>query len=105
MPPCRSSPRPGSPYGMHCPLRVTEGAEKMAFTSAGNLSRLFRQHYGVSFQANLERLGLENAAELLKTTQLPVSRVARRVGYKDVSRFGQHFQRHHGRTPGEWRKR
>lgn len=105
MPPCRSSPRPGSPDGMHCPLRLTEGAEKVAFTSAGNLSRLFRQHHGVSFQANLERLGLENAAELLKTTQLPVSRVARRVGYKDVSRFGQHFQRPDGRTPGAWRKR
>ena len=92
-------------FRMHCPLRLTEVAEKVAFTSAGNLSRLFRQHHGVSFQAYLQKLRLEKAAELLKTTQLPVSRVARRVGYKDVSRFGQHFKRHHGHTPGEWRKR
>ena len=71
MPSCRSSPRLGSLYGMHCPLCLAKVAEKVAFTSAGNLSRLFRQHYGVSFQANLQKLGLEKAAELLKTRSSP----------------------------------
>lgn len=92
-------------FRMHCPLRLTEVAKNVAFTSAGNLSRLFRQHHGVSFQAYLQKLRLDKAAELLRSTRLPVARIAKRVGYRDVSRFGQHFKRQHGRTPGEWRKR
>lgn len=92
-------------FRMHCPLRLTEVARTVAFTSAGNLSRLFRQHHGVSFQACLQKLRLEKAAELLTTTRLPVARIAKRVGYRDVSRFGQHFKRHHRQTPCEWRKR
>jgi len=30
-------------------------------------------------------------------------RIARRVGYRDVSRFGQHFKRRFGSTPVEYR--
>jgi AraC family transcriptional regulator len=70
-----------------------------------HLSRLFRQRYGVSFQNYVLRLRLEKAAELLQSTQLPVARVALRVGYRDVSRFGQHFRRSYRCTPSAWRAR
>lgn len=90
-------------FRLHCPLKLSEVASKVAFTSAGNLSRLFRQHHGLGFQAYLQRLRMEKAAELLRTTRISVARVARRVGYRDVSRFGQHFRRHHGQTPRSWR--
>ena len=92
-------------FRLHCPLKLTEVARKIAFTSVGNLSRLFRQHRGLSFQAYLQKLRLEKAAELLRSTRLSISRVSKRVGYRDVSRFGQHFKRQYGRTPGEWRPR
>jgi AraC-like DNA-binding protein len=92
-------------FRLHCPLKLGEVARQIAFTSAGNLSRLFRQHHGLGFQAYLQKLRLEKAAELLATTRLPISRIAKRVGYRDVSRFGQHFKRHHGHTPGGWRRR
>ena len=91
-------------FHLHTPVKLTEVATKVAFTSAGNLSRLFRQYYGLGFQAYLQKLRLEKAAELLVTTRLSIARIASRVGYRDVSRFGQHFKRHHGQTPGEWRK-
>jgi len=90
-------------FRMHCPLRLTEVAKTVAFTSAGNLSRLFRQHHGVSFQAYLQKLRLEKAAELLRTTKLPVTSIARRVGYRDVSRFGQHFKRLYDLSPANYR--
>jgi AraC-like DNA-binding protein len=32
-----------------------------------------------------------------------VARIARRVGYQDVSRFGQHFKRQFNKTPVAWR--
>jgi AraC-like DNA-binding protein len=85
------------------PLRLGDVAAKVAFTSAGNLSRLFRRHYGLSFQAYLQKLRLEKAAELLATTRLPIARIAKRVGYRDVSRFGQHFKRNFGKAPSDWR--
>jgi two-component system response regulator YesN len=92
-------------FRMHCPLRLSEVAAKVAFTSPGNLSRLFRQHHGISFQGYLQKIRLEKAAELLRATRLPVARIARRVGYRDVSRFGQHFKRDFGTPPNVWRKK
>lgn len=90
-------------FRMHCPLRLTEVARTVAFTSAGNLSRLFRQHHGVSFQAYLQKLRIDKAAELLRCTRLPIARIAKRVGYHDVSRFGQHFKRIFEQPPSLYR--
>lgn len=90
-------------FRLHCPLKLTEVARTVAFTSPGNLSRLFRRRHGLSFQAYLQKLRLEKAAELLRHTRLPVSRISRRVGYRDVSRFGQHFKRLFQATPVEYR--
>ena len=90
-------------FRLHCPLKLTQVASKIAFTSPGNLSRLFRQQHGLSSQAYLQRLRLEKAAELLRTTRLPIARIAKRVGYRDVSRFGQHFKRLFGATPAAYR--
>ncbi|MBB5034670.1 FCD domain-containing protein [Prosthecobacter vanneervenii] len=90
-------------FRLHCPLKLTEVAREIAFTSPGNLSRLFRRRHGLSFQAYLQKLRMEKAAELLSHTRLPVSRIARRVGYRDVSRFGQHFKRAFDATPVEHR--
>jgi len=91
-------------FRLHCRLRLSEVAAKVAFTSAGNLSRLFRLRYGMSFRAYLLGLRLEKAAELLASTRLPVGTIARRVGYRDFSRFGQHFKRRYGVEPRQWRK-
>jgi AraC-like DNA-binding protein len=91
-------------FRFHAPLLLREVAAHVAFTSAGNLSRLFRIHYGLSFQGYLQKLRLEKAAELLKQTQMPVSNICQRVGYRDLSRFGQHFKRRFGKPPAAWRK-
>lgn len=90
-------------FRLHCPLTLTHVANKVAFTSPGNLSRLFRGHHGVSFQGYLQRLRMEKAAELLRTTRLPVARIAKRVGYRDASRFSQHFRRLFGAAPIAYR--
>jgi AraC family transcriptional regulator len=46
---------------------------------------------------------MEQARVLLRTTRLPVTEVAFRVGYGDTSRFGQHFKREVGTTPAAFR--
>ena len=90
-------------FRMHSRLRLSQVAAKVAFTSAGNLSRLFRQRYGLSFRSYLQKLRMEKAAELLAETRLPIASIARRVGYRDCSRFGQHFQRIYRTIPSRWR--
>jgi len=92
-------------FRMRSRLRLSVVARTVAFTSAGNLSRLFKEQYGVSFQGFVQNLRMEKAAELLKLTKLPVGSIALRVGYRDLSRFGQHFRRKHGRSPLRWRKK
>ncbi|AWI09574.1 hypothetical protein CKA38_10260 [Ereboglobus luteus] len=85
-------------------LRLDDVAARVAFTSPGNLSRLFRQQHGMGFQAYLQRLRMAKAAELLASTNLPVTTITRRVGYRSPSLFAQHFFRHYSQRPREWRK-
>lgn len=92
-------------FQLHCPLKLSDVADKVAFTSAGNLSRLFKLRHGVSFKAYLQNLRLDKACDLLRVTQMPVARIARRVGYKDASRFCQHFKRRFKTTPANYRTR
>lgn len=90
-------------FRLHCTIRLEEVASTVAYTSPGNLSRLFRQRYGMNFREYLQKLRLEKAAELLSSTRLSITSVARRVGYRDVSRFGQHFKRLYRTGPRRWR--
>ena len=46
---------------------------------------------------------LEHAAELLRTTSLPVAAIAERAGFCDHSHFCLAFKRHVGTTPGRYR--
>lgn len=85
-------------------LQLEAVAKDVAFVSAGHLSRLFKQRYGLSFQGYLQKVRLEKAAELLIDTKLPISRLARRVGYRDLSRFCEHFKRSFGTSPMQYRK-
>ncbi len=85
-------------------LQLETVSKEVAFVSAGHLSRLFKQRYGLSFQGYLQKIRLEKAAELLSDTKLPITRLAKRVGYKDVSRFSEHFKRNFGSTPMQFRK-
>lgn len=91
-------------FRLASPLKLEEVTARAAFVSPGHLSRLFRQRYGVGFQKHLQTLRLDKAASLLRETRLPVGAVARRVGYNDTSRFGQHFKRRHGLSPNQYRK-
>lgn len=89
---------------LHCAVRLAEVAREVACTSPRNLSRLFRQHCGRGFQQYVQELRMRKAAELLCTTRLPVATIARRVGYRDVSRFGEHFRRQFRVQPSRFRK-
>ena len=46
---------------------------------------------------------IENAVELLKTTDMHVYDIAERVGYSNLKYFYKVFRKVTGKTPGEFR--
>lgn len=91
-------------FHFHRPVRLSHVARTVSFISEGHLSKLFYSRYGIGFQAYLQNLRLEKASKLLIRTDLLVSIVAKRCGYRDTSRFGQHFRRKFGSSPHRWRQ-
>jgi AraC family transcriptional regulator, regulatory protein of adaptative response / methylphosphotriester-DNA alkyltransferase methyltransferase len=71
-------------------------------TSRRQLQRVFGER-NTSFRAELQRVRMSKAAELLQEGETPVSAVARSVGYRQPAQFSKAFRRHHGCPPSEMR--
>ena len=67
------------------------------------LSRLFQRHERCGPGAYLRRRKLQQAAELLSTTDAAVAAVAAEVGYGDPFTFSKAFRRAYGAPPSRWR--
>lgn len=67
------------------------------------IAQLFTRHTGTSLHQYLLKVRLRNAIFLLQTTQLPVSEVARRVGFGSASYFSEYFRRCTGYPPSAFR--
>lgn len=72
--------------------------------SAFYFSRLFRTSYNQTFLEYLTAYRIERAAQLLRTTEIPVCEIAPRVGYADANYFSKVFKRHMGKTPTIYRQ-
>jgi len=92
-------------FNLHRLLKLSDVAAEVAFVCPGHLSRLFRERFGVGFQKYVQRARLDRAATLLRTSRLPVREIAARTGYRDGSRFAQHFRRRFHCTPRQYRRR
>ena len=69
------------------------------------LSRVFKQHIGMSLFQYINNVRIQKACQLLKRTELPVIDVAFSVGYNNVSFFNRYFKKITGSSPSEYRKR
>ncbi|MEM8555200.1 MAG: AraC family transcriptional regulator [Pseudomonadota bacterium] len=86
-------------------------SDDLSLTAMADLAAMSPTHFAKAFKkatgsAPLQYVisaRLDRAKVLLQTTQLTVADVAWRVGYADLSRFGQHFKRQFGITPGKVR--
>lgn len=77
-----------------------EDMAAVAVMSASHFARAIKKATGASPLQFVIAERLEMARTLLRTTRLSVAEVAYRVGYNDVPRFGMHFKRRFGTTPG-----
>ncbi|WP_421723286.1 helix-turn-helix domain-containing protein [Bauldia sp.] len=75
----------------------------LAAMSGFHFSRSFKAATGSSPLQYVIAARIDLAKVLLKTTSLTVAEIAHRVGYNDLSRFGQHFKRTAGATPAQFR--
>lgn len=67
------------------------------------LSRMFRQHTGMTFTQYLSHRRVEMAMELLSATRMPVTQVALQCGFNSIATFNRVFRDVKGCTPTQYR--
>lgn len=72
--------------------------------SRSHISHLFKKSCGYSFKEYCNNLKLDIAADMLKTTDLPVTQVALESGFNDVSYFIKMFKTKFGLSPMKYKK-
>ena len=80
-----------------------EDLATIANLSRFHFIRVFRQVTGVSPHQFIIGRRLRAAAERLRTTADPITRVALETGFNDVSNFNRTFRRAFGMSPRRWR--
>ena len=77
---------------------------KQSFYNPSYFSRIFKEKFGVSFLEYVTKRRVDAAVALLKTTELSVDEISRRVGFSDRSSFYHAFSRFEKGTPLDLRR-
>ena len=67
------------------------------------ISRYFKEHFHITISQYINHLRMEHARQLLQETTLPVTEVAMRCGYENVSYFIRSFKKMYGNPPLKYR--
>jgi len=92
-------------FHFHESVLLPHVAQDVAGCSTGHLARLFREQTGLNFSEYLIELRMQKAAQFLQQTDRTIRDIARRVGYRDPSRFATHFRRRFAESPTDFRHR
>lgn len=84
-------------------IRLEDLAMK-SFISKNYFSRVFKEVTGTSFSDYIQHLRVDEACNLLRSTDLKVIDIALQVGFKDLKFFYEVFKKITGQTPGDYRK-
>lgn len=88
---------------LHTDLSLDDIAQTVAM-SPYHFAHLFKHTTGNSPHQYVMLLRLEHAKSLLSCTELPITEVAQRVGYTNISHFASVFHRSTGLTPRQYRR-
>ena len=67
------------------------------------VSRIFKKISGLTFIDYLTNIRINHAKDYLKTSELTVEDIGKRVGYLNISSFIRTFKRKTGETPTRYR--
>ncbi len=81
---------------------INEISDKFQISSR-SLSRKIKQVTNLSFNNYLHRVRINNAMELLQSTDKSITDIAFEVGYKDSNYFSTKFKRFTQKTPSQYR--
>lgn len=85
------------------------GSVKAALAALGqsyyHLARVFRRAYGLSPLDYINARRTARISDLLRDTDLPVSEIAEKLGFEDVSYFSRFVRKHLGFSPRDFRRR
>ncbi|MBA2938987.1 response regulator [Paenibacillus sp. CGMCC 1.16610] len=84
-------------------VTLNEAAAKVHLNPS-YLSQMFKQKTKVNFGDYVLNLRMEEAKKLLSQTSLRITEISDRLGYTDVSYFGNAFKRVSKLTPSQYRK-
>lgn len=92
-------------YHQHMEQRVTVGdMAEAAHMSVAHLRRLFIRYRHRPPQTVMRQLQIQRAQELMMTTHLPLSHIARACGFSCLSAFSRSHQELTGQAPSSWRQ-
>lgn len=80
------------------------GLADIAHLSERHLSRLFREHVGLSVVDYVNLMRVTLAQELLKQSRLDMESLAHRAGFASSRHMRRVFAQHHGLAPSAFRK-
>ncbi|WP_163232075.1 helix-turn-helix transcriptional regulator [Bifidobacterium aerophilum] len=83
-------------------ISVADIAEQFNY-SAGWLSTVYKQEFGVGIAAQIANIRIKRAEELLMSTSMSVAQVAQATGFNDAKYFMRVFKQHTGLTPTRYR--
>jgi transcriptional regulator GlxA family with amidase domain len=85
-------------------ISVAQAAETAAM-SKRNFQRRFKCEFGMTPLEYLLRTRFEIVSAMLRNTDLPVDKIARRCGMGDGNRLGRLFKERYGMSPTQFRAR
>ena len=86
------------------PIEVSD-VLRVVHLSRSTLDNRFRTALGRTIHAEIQRVRIERAKQLLVDTELLVKQVAQRSGFASMQYMTTVFRQHTGRTPTQYRKR
>jgi transcriptional regulator GlxA family with amidase domain len=78
---------------------TVEQAAEAVGVSGTHLRRLFRECLGTTPRAELEKMRLSAADELIRTGRHSLAQISDLLGYSEPSAFSRAYKRHHHRPP------
>ncbi|PWU70310.1 response regulator transcription factor [Gracilibacillus dipsosauri] len=82
-----------------------EGIAEKVGLSSYYLSKLFKEHFGVTFVEYLTNIRIQKAKDFLLDGSKPLKEIALDIGYKDPNYFSRVFKKEVGLSPSEYRNK